>query len=354
MQTDGNLVIYNTSGWAIWASNTWGYPGAYLLDQQDANTVIYWTNQTALWATNTCCRAQPNAHSWYIKNTYANPDAATMYSIGYWVDGAFDNSTCSNSLVVLDFGQPDYVNSNYGTNYWLNYSPGYKFISNADIITAVDNYARGWYDRTGSCPRLHIVVGTNNSQMTPSGGTPNGAGTNWANVAYAVQSYLSNAGYSWQITAWAGSDMEQPGGEIPPFDCAGRTREFVDGYNSNSLATSFLDYGTAWVPNGCWTAADVYYVAYGAARNYPLPEVYTQFATDSWVSVRQQGYMSFKGVMTECSGADALPMGSCWVGGDINEYQFSPTQAWNSLWNTLNSNGFGLSSLEYATNIKGQ
>ena len=283
------------------------------------------------------------AHSWYISETgTAKPDATTMYNLGR-SDGAFDNSKCANSLVVLNFGQPDAVGGNYGTNYW----PSNEFISDAAILNLVENYARGWYYGTGSCPRLKLVVGTNNYHQNPSGGTPYTAGGWWAAVVYALQSYLSSTGFSSQITAWAGSDMEQPsGGEA--WDCADRTRQFVDGYNNDVLGTQdFLDYGTAWVPNSCWTAYDVYYVAYGAARDFPLPEIYTGYATDSWVSVRTSYYMFFRGVMTECQQGDPLPFDYCTSPSD----QFAPQKAWLDLWTELNANGVGQSSLQYSTNI---
>jgi hypothetical protein len=50
MQGDGNLVIY-LSGVAKWASNTAGHGGAYFSDQDDANQVIY-QGATPLWASN--------------------------------------------------------------------------------------------------------------------------------------------------------------------------------------------------------------------------------------------------------------------------------------------------------------
>jgi hypothetical protein len=53
MQTDGNFVVYDSTGRPVWASNTWGHPGAGLLIQDDGNTVIYSTGSSPLWATNT-------------------------------------------------------------------------------------------------------------------------------------------------------------------------------------------------------------------------------------------------------------------------------------------------------------
>jgi hypothetical protein len=56
-QSDGNLVVRNAAGAAIWASNTHTYPDAILAFQKDRNLVIYESpsNLKPLWATNTVC-----------------------------------------------------------------------------------------------------------------------------------------------------------------------------------------------------------------------------------------------------------------------------------------------------------
>ncbi len=54
MQTDGNLVIYETSRRrAIWSTDTAGNPGAFLSVQEDGNVVIYTSSGTPIWATGT-------------------------------------------------------------------------------------------------------------------------------------------------------------------------------------------------------------------------------------------------------------------------------------------------------------
>jgi hypothetical protein len=53
MQSDGNLVLYNTSGAALWSSGTYGNPGAYLTLQSDGNLVIYSSSGAALWDSRT-------------------------------------------------------------------------------------------------------------------------------------------------------------------------------------------------------------------------------------------------------------------------------------------------------------
>lgn len=56
MQSDGNLVLYNTSGQPIWNSGTSGNPNASLALQTDGNLVIYSVQGTALWSSGTVSR----------------------------------------------------------------------------------------------------------------------------------------------------------------------------------------------------------------------------------------------------------------------------------------------------------
>ncbi|MGX7826085.1 S8 family serine peptidase [Actinokineospora sp. 24-640] len=53
MQGDGNLVLYNTAGAALWHTNTWGNPGATATFQSDGNFVVYAADGRALWHTGT-------------------------------------------------------------------------------------------------------------------------------------------------------------------------------------------------------------------------------------------------------------------------------------------------------------
>ena len=53
MQDDGNFVLYDVNNEPVWASNTVGFPGAYLAVQEDGNLVVYNQDGNALWATNT-------------------------------------------------------------------------------------------------------------------------------------------------------------------------------------------------------------------------------------------------------------------------------------------------------------
>jgi hypothetical protein len=55
-QTDGNVVLYDRLGQALWHTGTWGNDGAYLAVQDDCNLVLYSAGGTRLWASNSSCQ----------------------------------------------------------------------------------------------------------------------------------------------------------------------------------------------------------------------------------------------------------------------------------------------------------
>lgn len=56
MQNDGNLVLYSPYWYPLWNSFTWGNPGSYLAVQNDGNLVVYNPAGRWLWQSYTCCR----------------------------------------------------------------------------------------------------------------------------------------------------------------------------------------------------------------------------------------------------------------------------------------------------------
>ena len=69
MQTDGNLVVYSSGGSWRWQSTTNGYSGAHLAIQTDGNVVVYSSGGSALWAkswTQTAAGAQAYAQVSFV------------------------------------------------------------------------------------------------------------------------------------------------------------------------------------------------------------------------------------------------------------------------------------------------
>jgi hypothetical protein len=63
MQSDGNLVSYDTSGRPIWASGTDRRGGTYVILQDDGNLVMYAPGGRAIWASNTVSSCNKSAPS---------------------------------------------------------------------------------------------------------------------------------------------------------------------------------------------------------------------------------------------------------------------------------------------------
>ena len=271
----------------------------------------------------------PYSHSWYI----TNPTTSALQALGK-SDGQFAAAYCTDSAVVLDFGQVgrDPTVTGYGGYgaYDFNSNLNYPFVTDVTISSVVKSYAAYWYNYSGCAPELHLIIGMSNYLECPypsDNCDVYAAGQQLASVVYAVNVYLQNNHYNSKVFAWAGDDMETG------WDAASKTEQFVNGFAASAQAGyELIDYGDAWQNTG-WTDSDVCYVAY-ALDDWPLPEVYSQDAATRWTQVLSECYMFFRGAMSTTVGN-------------------SPNAAWSDLYNTLASSGFG-QSLEYSTYIQNQ
>lgn len=307
----------------------------------------------------------PYAHSWYINNiaNLGNVPAenvppsssnSALYALGYW-DAQWDGSNCTNSLVVLDFGQPAVSGATYGT---YMFDSSNSFVSDSQVQQAAEDYAYAWYGATPTCPRLTLVIGTSNYNECKQACNHTTDGQQWANVTSNVAAYVSQRGFASQETVAAGDDMETE------WDSPSTTDLFVQRWNgSNSSSSYFYDFGDA-TPNKGWSSSQIYYVAWGAASDVPLPEIYDpanyfyQGSPDqasTWITVEQYGggKMTMFGAMTECTSPAynfSLTLSRC----SSPSGQYAPHDAWNDLWTAQNNAGYGQSNMSFATNIKYQ
>jgi surface antigen len=106
MQADGNLVMYDSRRQPIWASNTSGNPGAFISLQNDGNLVIYQKNRAkALWSTNTNgeqARTRSASNEWLAAINLPPPPPDYMEK--YFRDGNLIRiSNVSGQVVNLAF-----------------------------------------------------------------------------------------------------------------------------------------------------------------------------------------------------------------------------------------------------------
>ena len=299
--------------------------------------------------------APPYGHSWYV----TTHSTTTMYNRGY-ADGQFDTQNCTGSMVFLDFGQPTqwyYSGSNY-QQYGTYDFREVTYMSDDQILSLAENYAAGWWDGSSSCPYLHLAFGTNNYNECPAPGTyslttcsVSTAGAEWGILVNNFNSWLqvrhrdtSTGTYWWygqQEAVVAGDDIESG------WDCPSQTRSFVAAYNSNTSVLTY-DYGDFYA-SGCWTSADFFYVGWGAADDYTLPETYTNYQINALVSDEQaQGNMFPAGNMTTCSGGDPVPSQTCSNGW------YGPVGGWNALYNAQAGASLAQGSMAWSTNIQTQ
>ncbi len=102
VQTDGNVVLYD-HGKAVWATNTWGHSGDYFAIQPDGNVVVYDSNNRPLFDTGT--------YGGKVGTFTASANWLNPQKVGYfdnfipWSDTDWENQI--NSAKALD-----YINTN--------------------------------------------------------------------------------------------------------------------------------------------------------------------------------------------------------------------------------------------------
>ncbi len=264
----------------------------------------------------------------YTQSLYEN----TTYWQTLQTQGCNAAHKTASGVIVLDWGQ---IDANGGV--WGTYDFGGVHISNDDILHATANFIQGIWNCHTSATNFAVAIGTSNygSCYCSSWYT---AGQKWGQLVLDVQSFVVNNGMSAQIGVYGADDIEIG------WNSYTNSKAFVDGYNSITHRV-FFDYGDD--PGGTnpapWTAYQVWYVAYGAPANYPLPEIYYNAdATEDWEPLsiwacnNEGGPIKFKGTMTE------YPTGN------------SPATGYLDMYNAINSNSCTrtvLSYLIFSTNI---
>lgn len=238
----------------------------------------------------------------------------------------------AGTLAIIDFGAPCYLGTTgnpteYGTQLF-----GWRTCTPLRSIAAMaQDFVSGYLSTHGpGSPAEIIGVGTSNSY---TGALPCSPG------CYAMSDTEMRAhGQSWfstvvsqingqgRATIWAASDIEQEACNTGNYYCVAPTRAWVDGYRSAAGLTQatacgasssklMADYGDDVVGNGDWTAADIYYVAYGAPGSCAVPEIYYSANATEWAqlsSQAQQPAITFTGVMSEGGLSGSLCSDNSW------------------------------------------
>jgi hypothetical protein len=215
-----------------------------------------------------------------------------FYSLGYAL-GGHDQVTLGvqNNLVILDYGYPFKSGSTYGVH--LVMGEVGTFFSINKVIDSAYNFARGYYNATGSDHDSHLrmVIGVNNCCTNVSLSTYQGHGTAWGQTVNSIRSQITP--YSTQVDVVAGCDIETWGNSYPTEQwlnnymaastCVPGSNNSADGcfYNFGNMTISVSGTSCATGESSPWQACDVWYLSWGAQKNgkrfaRPLPEIYVR------------------------------------------------------------------------------
>jgi hypothetical protein len=159
----------------------------------------------------------------------------------------------------------------------------------------------------------------------------------------------------------AGANDIEPGWNSPT-----DTRAWVGGYFSAAPVVSLYNFGScdscaysacpSCTPSNGWTFEDIWYVSWGAAGAYPLPEIYLTSGAnaDQWYRMSVYAYvnhgssMNFSGSFTQWQACQDVGPGACPSTG------ITPSTGWTQLSSALNADARTAQPLNWSTDISWQ
>jgi hypothetical protein len=245
------------------------------------------------------------------------------------------NQTNESGIVILDFGEPWFDGTLYGTIVFGSNT----FRSVADIETGVKGWLRGYWN-CGGAGSVRLAVGTSNY----GGHAGAGHGAAWAQMVTELNDWVV------QPPSWSARESVRGADDLEPsWSPPSAARAWVDAYG-NASHFPFYNYGSA---DGCppygactngWTEEDLWYVAYGATAAWPIPEIYSSANAQQWYhlglygAVNHGSTVQFLGTLTQWAAA-----GSCCTN--------SPEQGWQQLADALDADSRTAQTLPYSTDI---
>lgn len=247
------------------------------------------------------------------------------------------------NAAILDFGAPAFVGGLYGT-----YRPTTAmFVSITDIERIVELYAEGYIDAGGNSPSLNIIVGVNNDTLLTGTNLVSHA-REWARMISRVNSYFGVRGWSSQLRAQAGADIETE------YNTPSITRQWVDAFTAEGLGWRIYNFGNATCPvvgdgtinQPCdsvypygWKMEDIWYLSWGNRTSFAFPEIYNSANAQQWYLLSLYGLRSKNGAWIYFSGT-LTQQGACQQNPiDPSCPTNSPSQGWQQLMDALFQSG---------------
>jgi len=237
MQTDGNLVEYNSSGFAVWFSGTAGNAGAYAQMQGDGNLVVYSIAGSPVWASNTV--GNPGAYLELAPDgalVVHSPTVTPLWSgnsilveRAQLTDGLFLSSTSNGYTLIMqnDGNLVEYDSANVAV--WSSGTSGNAgayVVMQGDGNLVIYNTAGGplWASNTVGNPGAYLELGPDGALIVhgPSG-TPLWSGISLLvqNTELASGSSLSSPSGGYTLTMQADGNLVETTSSDAPIWASG-------------------------------------------------------------------------------------------------------------------------------------
>jgi len=272
--------------------------------------------------------------------------------------GCMSGRNSENGIVILDYGQPAFVNGEYGT---YMYDTNTTFVSTNTIETAVKRFLKGYWDCSPLGTFLYVGVGTNDQ----GSGVTTGHASAWAGMINDLNSFILSPPSWGSQEGTVGAIDAEPGFTTSPTP----TRSWVDAY-AGTANNHYYDFGdcpgcpTSGTPQPApgaslqsgWTQDDVWYVTWGNPRGFPLPEIYRTDGSNAaqWEQMSLYGAVSKSGpIQVQGSMTEQAACSKSWNVTYCQTYGLnnSPAQGWSQLWDAVNGDSRTAQSPSYSTDI---
>ncbi len=223
------------------------------------------------------------------------------------------------------------------------------------IEQAARQFVQGYRDCAINAPLVILIISTTNDESSPERVTA-AHGAAWARLVNGVAAWTVASGYAALVNVQGGSDME------PGFNGRADTRAWVDGYdsvNNRSLynlgsADGCPQAGDGKVDGACnngWRQSDVLYVSWLAPAALPIPQIYTNSASQArqWRLIKLYGVVTVRRTMT--IQGSLTQWNACQERGCGGETDNTPAQGYDQLATQLNADPRTAQPLRWSTDI---
>jgi hypothetical protein len=284
---------------------------------------------------------KPYTLSRYMKTI----DSNTLYNEGLQIFG-------HDRFVILNFGPPRKIGSNYGT-FLFDYNTN-AYIN--EIEAGVESFIDGYWShaKNESNASVTIAIGTTNcgngsSTCAPGDNVTYAHGREWGLMVNRVYSYIVTNKYNQKIFVAGAIDIE------PDWNSVTNTLNWVSGY-SEVATKRYYNFGTcdgcpdSGTPsclggggtiNNSWKLNDVFYFSFDAPLAYSIPEIYRTdfYNARQWQRVSLYGDLChngkqiyFKGTLTQWQACQDTEPDVC----KRDQTDSTPNEGWSQLWKTIN------------------